>query len=517
MSVSSKRPIVFAVLEYGEFPELLRVAEILAPTLSNPPVFFFVKHSYRRLAEDTAELMAKGFCWMDTSGQVQAAPARPSGIKTNRPSSFVISLHPAETKTPKVALGRTAGGRVKVWAFLPLAWIESLAKDVFKSARQSGREFANFLRDRHRLRQRFGELKSVLAVCNPSVLVVGQDGPASDLSLLLIAAGELGIPRLIIPFAMFSLQETAEYANARDDHSVQASALNRLVSKLFPHWVLRYHDKDILRLPGYRALALETTGMIRGLPWTPLSEPVEAITSDSKITAATLVTLGVAKARLQIVGSPVHDRLALHLQNREEVYERLCEEYDLNPGKPLLVCGWPVNMFAWLSGRPIAYSSYESLAAAWARILAGVRDQQRVNVIVSIHPKTLDLEYQAAEKQGLQCRRGSVEELIAACDIFTTLNGSSITAWAIACSKPVVLFDCFLTRYVDFSQVPGCTSVESEDAFSEALQLLCSCRNHRDDMASRTRQVAAQWGQLDGLAGTRMIEVFEEVAGQNCT
>jgi hypothetical protein len=504
---------VLAVLEYGELPELLRVAETAQAILDAPPVFFFVKQGYRRLAADTAEVIARGFQWMDAQGRLQttqavdASPAGEGSRKQTVPGTSVPAL-------PSNACRRSVAGRIFALALLPVAIGTSLLNAWWGSTRIAAREVANFTRDVRRFRRRYSELHTILAKCRPSMLIVGQDGPGGDLSLLLIAAGRQGIPRLITPFAMFSIQETADYAAARSDHQVKSSGLNRVVAKAFPHWVLRYMGRELLRLPGYRALALEMTGLIRGLPWTPLSEPVEAITADSEVAAEALDRLGVERALLHVIGSPVQDRLASHLKAHAVLRERLCREHGLDPTKPLVFCGWPVNMFAWLAGRPIHYPDYEAVAAAWTRVLGEVRDRHQVNVIISIHPKTLPQEYAAAEQAGLPCRRGGADELIAICDLFTTLNGSSITAWAIACGKPVLLFDCFQTKYSDFLDVPGCLIVETEEAFAAELHALCEQTQRREAFASRQNTVASRWGQLDGEAGARLGGVIRQlVAG----
>jgi hypothetical protein len=313
---------------------------------------------------------------------------------------------------------------------------------------------------------------------------------------------------------MFSLQETADYARARPDHDAATGALNRLVARMYPHWLVRQDGRKVLRLPGYRALALETSGLIHGKPWTPLSEPAEAVTADSKVAADTLESLGLERSRLHVIGSPVQDLLARKLATSQQVRERLSRAYGFDPTKPLLLCGWPVNMFAWLSGRPISYASYEELAAAWAQALKQAALRHGVNVIVSVHPKTLDGEYAAARDQGLACQRGGVEDLVAACDVFTTLNGSSITSWAIACGKPTLLFDCFLTRYRDFLEVPGCINVESEQDFSAELHKLCGDAAWRETLKQEMKVVSADWGLLDGQAGARLEKLLVQIVSR---
>jgi hypothetical protein len=504
---------LFAVLEYGEFPELLRIAEAGRNALGAPPLFFFAKRSYRRLAADSAELVARGFQWLDADGRLHEAPApADTPVAPANAATAVIPSPPAQL--PEGRPSRCAGRSALSVGLIPLFAASSFFADMVGAARNLAREVANFLRDTRRFRQRYQALSHILESRKPSLLVVGQDGVGSDLSFLLIAAGKLGIPRLVAPFAMFSLQETADYARARPDHDAATGALNRLVARMYPHWLLRQDGRKLLRLPGYRALALETSGLIHGKPWTPLSEPSEAVTADSKVAADTLEKLGLERSRLHVIGSPAQDLLARKLTTSHEVRERLSQAYGFDAGKPLILCGWPVNMFAWLSGRPIAYASYEELASFWARALKQATVRHGVNVIVSVHPKTLEEEYLAARAQGLACQRGGVEELMAACDAFTTINGSSITSWAIACSKPTLLFDCFLTRYRDFLEVPGCINVESEQDFSAELHKLCGDAAWRESQKQEMKAFSADWGQLDGQAGARLEKLLAQIVSR---
>ncbi len=504
-------PLLFAVLEYGEFPEMLRVAEALHQRLGRPVVFWFVKASYRRLAQDSAAVVAQGFSWLDAAGRWSDQVA--SGLAPQASAGAAPSLHEPLPKLPRAASRRGRLGRWLALAGLPVFVLSAVLRDTGSALRHTARDLANFTRDLRRFRARHRVADGVLASIRPALVVVGQDAPGSDLPFLLVAAGQRRIPRLMAPFAMFSLNETADYAHARPGHRVQASALNTLVAKIYPHWVLGWRGERLLRLPGWRALALEHVGLVHGLPWTPLSEPVEALTAESEVAAQTLVELGVDSDRISVVGSPVHDRLGAHLAQRSALKERLCQEHGLDPPRPLVVCGWPANLFPWLAGRVIAYRSYDEVAVVWAAALADVRDRHGVNVMVSVHPKTLSHEYQAACDRGLPCRVGGADELIAASDLFTTLNGSSITAWAIACAVPVLLFDCFDTRYEDFKWVQGCVQVQDEHGFVDELSWLCADADARADLALRQREVAGRWGILDGGASTRLADLARRLIG----
>ncbi|RXZ33752.1 hypothetical protein D9O50_11670 [Oxalobacteraceae bacterium CAVE-383] len=507
----SVRPVLLAVLEYGEVPELLRVAESAQAALQAPIIFMFVKRGYRRLAEDTGTVINKGFRWMDANGILHdlAAPQEmPPPEATVNASTAVsdttnIPIHPSR---------RNAFGKLMAALAFPWFAILAIVSACRVSVRAIARDTANLVRDVKRFRARYLQLSKIISELRPRLLIVGQDSPGNELSFLLIAAGRIGVPRLITPFAMFSIHETAEYACAQCAYHVNAGAMNRLAAFIFPHWVLRYRNTDLLRLPGYRAIALEISGLIQGMPWSPLSEPAEAVIANAVVAAEALIELGSSANSLHVIGSPIQDRLANHMAERSAIRHHLCHEYGMDPAKPLIVCGWPVNMFSWLAERRIAYADYAAVARTWATILAEVRDRHDVNIIVSVHPKTLPRETAAAIAAGLPCRYADADELIAVCDLFTTLNGSSITAWAISCGIPVVLFDCFLTRYPDFLNVAGCISVETESAFSETLHMLCADRTKRDALAELQRKESARWGQLDGKAGARLAELIQNLS-----
>jgi hypothetical protein len=503
-------PLLFAVLEYGEFPELLRVADVLHSRLGCEILFMFVKGGYRRLSEDSRAVIERGYSWIDAEGHLHRSAAVSEVVPV-----AVVAEPPAmgDPFPPVIEPRRNLWRTLTAIACLPIFYASYFAQNLTDMVRSSARDLANLLRDLKRLRRRYSDMERLLMLYRPSLLVIGQEPPATELPMLLIAAGRLKIPRLITPFAMFSLRETAEFCWAKADFQVGSSAINALVAWAFPHWVLEWKGRRFLRLQGYRALALELSGLVHGMPWSPLTEPAEVLTAESEVAAKALAAIGVQLKRVAIVGSPVHDRLKLHLSQRSGVRERVCVEYGLDSTRPLIVCGWPANIFPWLAGRAVEYPDYGSLAQAWASVLAEARDRHGVNVIVSIHPKTLPDEYRAAIEYGLPCRIGGTDELIAICDLFTTLNGSSITAWAIACGLPVLLYDCFETNYTDFDDAPGCVQVLTRADFAERLYALCASADERSKLAVAQQRIAADWGRLDGNAGRRLGDVVSTLLG----
>ena len=471
-----RRPVLVVIVEYGEFPEMLRLADVVSSRLGRPVKLFFAKRAYRDLPRDSAMAVARGHAWMDSSGHEHEIAAPAERATAEAPGAEPVRRRPGTLR----------------------AWIGDVRGVV---------------RDYRGFRRRYREIESVLWSVRPALVVVGQDLLGKELSFALIAARRLGIPTLIVPFAMFSIRELAEYALARTEHQIDGRPLNRLLAKRYPRWVRDHEGRRLVRLPGSRGLALEWAGLVDGDPWAPCSEPASALACESRIAQRGFVAMGIPAERMRITGSPVHDRLAAALGKALKGREAFMARHGLDNAQPLVVCGWPANIFAWLGGRAIAYPDYESLAQAWARILARMKERHRVEVLVSVHPKTLASELQALRRHGLAFARGESEAAVACCDVFVTLNGSSITAWAIACSKPVLLFDCYRTGYRDFDGAPGCVRVEEEAAFQRELERLCAEPDRRRALASAQAAVAGDWAELDGRAEERLAALCAELIG----
>jgi len=504
-----RRGILVAVVEYGELPEMLRVADALGAGLAQPVVVFFAKRNYRRLDVDSAAVLARGHRWMDSEGRVQDQPAATTPPLATEPAPAVrreFERHPIVRRAPVI-----------VAALLPLAlagrWTVECFRALATALRGGLSECRSVLRQSRRFRQRYDDMARVLREHDPELVVVGQDLLGHELSFLLLAAARASVPTMIVPFAMFSLREVGEYALTRPAHHVESSLLNRVLASLYPHWVLEQGSQRLLRLPGPSGLALERSRLIGGHPWVPCSEPADRIACDSEAARRNLIALGLPEASLRVVGAPVHDALARAIAKGADGRRALLARHRLGGDgeRPLVACGWPANLFPWLGGRRIAYGDYAELSRAWARHLADVRQRYGVDVLLTVHPKTLDTEMAGAIEQGLAYQRGNTEEVVAHCDVFVTLNGSSITAWAIACGKPVLLFDCYDTGYTDFDQVPGCVLTTDEATFAGQLARLCSDADGRATLARAQAGVAAQWGVLDGRSADRLAALAVEL------
>jgi len=510
--------VLLAVLEYGEFPAVLRIANLVRDRMKLDVAIFFAKAHYRRLAEDTAEVVSQGHVWVDQNGVSHVTPAELSPPDQEAPAYVPTIVAPVLRQERRAVLPIIAIIGVIFGAVLATAiagW-----RGAIRSIRAAGVDVLNLVADTRRFRERARRIDELLGRIRPCLVIVPQAPVGTDLSFLLRAARSHNVPTIFAPFAIFNVRGLAEFAYASSAHRIDGRPLNRVLAALFPHWVATFHGEMLLRLPGSRGLALELAGLVGANPWLPCAEPVTAIACDSRVSKRGFEQLGMTD-RIETVGAPVHDRLAEHLARGIAGRDALMRRFGLDSARPLLVCGWPANIFEWAKGRGAAYSDYASLARAWGSALERMRKVHGVEVLVSVHPKTLDHEFREATNQGLTVVRGDSDALVAYCDMFTTLNGSSLTAWAIACNRPIVLFDCFRTGYTDFEDVPGCITVSDEEAFVAELDRLCGDARARAELSDAQRPVAADWAHLDGCSSARFAALAAELVSipldTNCT
>lgn len=498
--------ILFAVMEYGELPELVRTAEILSE-LGYEITFYFAKPGYRQLEKDGALLEERNFGWLRSNGEVGFAPAQ--SFADRQTFGFAMRDTAQQSISSNVP---SSGIHWRIWSAVARQALASAIQGPVQ-AKAAIVDVINFRADAARFRARHSEIQNVLLRERPLLTVLGQSAAGSELDMVIDVCAQHDIPTLIVPFAMFNVEELTAFARARSDHRIPTRPLNSVVAKLYPRWVLESEGEELLRLPGARALALELAGLVNCNPWIPCSAPVDALACESRVAKAQLARMGLDHGRLRVVGGPVHDRMTSLIAAAPQERQRLATEHGLDSGLPLLACGWPANIFPWLGERRIAYADYTALAKDWTDILVHVRDAGNVSVVVSAHPKTLEEELSAPRAAGIPVVRGGTERLIAACDFFTTLNGSSVTAWAIACCKPTVLLDCYETRYPEFMDVPGLLMTEGRQDFSSALSRVCSDPAYARDLSAKMSRVAADWGELDGQARFRLIDLARELIG----
>lgn len=464
--MNKRKNILLIIYEYGEFPEVLRVAKILKRRTEHNLIVYFAKSYFVNVDDYVHEFHKLDIKCIYTEYKPKFGAVDNSSKVTDTPVHNRSSI-------VKRLLG-------DLW---------TLCNNIRRIIRKK-REIASL----------FNEIK-------PSLIIVAQDNLGKELSFSIQIGRKYLIPIILVPFAMFNREEILQFARAQHTHQISTRPINALTAFLLPKWKAKVDRDKFLRLPGSLAIALEITGSAPKKPWVPCSEKVSAIACESKVAKNNLIKVGLDKEYMYVVGGPVHSNLA---QITETDIQKWKQKYALCEKRPLLVCGWPVDMFAWKGGvNDTCFSNYEEVTCFWASCLATIKTKYNWDVFVSVHPKTDEHDLVVLQKYGIPYVKGNSHIAIKACDLFSTLNGSSITAWAIACNKPVVLFDCFQTKYPEFMDVPGCKMTYDKETFLKELAECCQHETKLIAMKEEQTPISADWGVLDDKSEDRIVELIQ--------
>ncbi|MDT8903852.1 hypothetical protein [Anaeroselena agilis] len=357
---------------------------------------------------------------------------------------------------------------------------------------------------------RIRSVKSLIKDHNIELVVLAGDIIGHDTAVFIKAGHLCGISTVITPFVMGSKLETVYSVMHNPDHSMD-NWLNRFVGALFPKWVYEHEGRSLLRVPAGRVIALELLGMAPKLPWIIHSGHSDAIAVESEEMRRYCRQEGLPAEKLVLTGTVAHDDLAVGLKEKEIRLEALCFSLGLNNAKPLILTALPPNMMYGYWRPDCDFDTYEEMVKFWLATLANLKEY---NVIVSLHPSVIidDMEY--IEKYGVKITQEKIIDLIPLCDFFVTAVSSTIQ-WAIACGKPVVNYDVYKYRYADYLKVPGVLTFEEKEKYIEYTNRLAYDKAFFQLYAAKQRSCMKEWGNLDGRAGARLLELFASLMASN--
>jgi hypothetical protein len=327
-----------------------------------------------------------------------------------------------------------------------------------------------------------------------------------DIALYVEAAHAEGIPAVVIPAFMATSDEWAQAIGGDPAHGFQRLA-NRLAAAAYPSWAYSYAGRELIALPAGELVARQWLGLAPPRPWTLHSGRADAIAVESAALRDYCIAEGLPARQLVLTGSVDHDRMHGRLKNgaalREEIYRRL----GLPPDKPMLPTALPPDQL-YGRGRPECdFATYDELARFWVASLAAI---DGFNVVVSAHPSVHRDSLKHLETPGVRIADEPVSALIPLCDIYVASVSATIQ-WAISCGKPVVNYDVYRYRYPDYLGVGGVLTMEEQDGFVGALSRLTGDAAFYAELRAKQAREAARWGNLDGEAGRRLLQLFDEL------
>jgi hypothetical protein len=363
-----------------------------------------------------------------------------------------------------------------------------------------------YLRYLMMFRSKLRIIRRILASNKPDLLVLGGDIVGHDMALYIKAGHELAVPSVLLPGWMASAREPAEL-NFENTRFFLNRPMNRLLGYFFPHWVYTHRGRALVRQPAQEALALETLRLAPPLPWILHSGFADKIAVESEAMLRYGLAEGLSKAALVITGSRTHDKMHDQIIVAREARAKLCSDLGLTPDKPLLLSALPPDMLYGLGRPECEFSNFRDLASFW---ISSIRAAADGNVVVSLHPSARKEYEPFIAELGAKISDQPVAELIPLCDYYVACISATIQ-WAIACGKPVINYDVYRYRYTDYVGLKGVLTVEEQDQFLGLLRRMATDSAFRNEIAALQKTDAPRWGNLDGKAGQRIVELFHEL------
>lgn len=457
------------------FNELLKVAKMQLSSSRYRPIFLFPV-PYPTVQRDINVCIANGIMCLDSEGKKIDTPADEKSV-TNNP----VDSTPKKSKVIKLFISIITFFQIRL-IFDVLYYIKFL-------------------------KWRISFIEQIIKKHSVSIIIIGGDLVHYDTAAIIKAGHQMGIPTVIVPCTMSNALEMAESYNNDARYSTKKLS-NYLVSKKFPEWAYQHNKKTLLRLPAAHALAVILLRLSPPRPWINNSSFADRIAAESISMIEYYTREEIPIQQIILTGSISHDRLSEKLKNPAQYKTEIYKKYGLSPDKPLIVSALPADQHYLVGGRPQCdFKTYPELIDFWVKSLAAISNY---NILINLHPSMLYEEYTYIEKLGVTIAREDITDLIPLCDLFVA-SVSSVIRWAIASGKPVINYDVHKFNYTDYLNVPGIITTQSQKVYQEILRRWTSNTDELSKATDKQRMYAHRWGLLDGKAGERILELFNEL------
>lgn len=314
-------------------------------------------------------------------------------------------------------------------------------------------------------------------------------------------------PCIIIPSTMSDGTEQAEAYFFDSNYSCD-KFFNRLAGRLWPKWKKLHKGKWMTRLPADQLYAKQLLGLAPPLPWVSSSTRADAIAVESRAMKDYYLRCGIEASLLRETGTLANDYLANAMKNRQVLKSKLTRDLGLDLNKKIILTALPPDSLYMTGGRPeCEFKTYKELTTFWIRTLS---QADQFNIVVSLHPSVDIEDFRYLESHNVKISKLSIVDVIPLCDVFVASVSSTIR-WAIACSKPVVNYDVYLYRYVDFSGVKGVVYLDLSKQFLKTILKINNDKNYLEFLNKEIQTEASYWGTLDGHEGSRILQLFDKM------
>ncbi len=350
------------------------------------------------------------------------------------------------------------------------------------------------------------KIKKKLLQIQPDVIILPEDNFGTLAPLVIHYARQMNIPSVILPYTFANAAEfSASYYNS-PHHNAKRTILHRLTAWLLPSCVTQYKDKKLLRMPPGYLWLMKWRQLIPSHPWVLNSGYSCGIAVESPYMRDFYLREGLPENFLRVTGTLNDDELYNMLQNRQARQKELCDKYDLDPQKPILLCAVPPDQLA-SSRSNCEFDDYEKLLLGWVKAITETKDW---NVLLSLHPRCKLENPEVLENLGCRILSESVFGAIPFCDLYIASVSATIRS-ALACGIPVINYDVYNYNYEDYRGAKAVIHVNTLKDFRQTVTELS-----QPETLTHWRKLAKDekgyWGLIDGKSTQRLLEFLNTIA-----
>jgi len=372
-----------------------------------------------------------------------------------------------------------------------IAW--SRERDVLRALAL----FAKIGASRRALRDRFAALQ-------PDAIVIFDDRRVIPDLVARFLAKELGIPTVIAPFAVSTVEADAHMRKGSARLAIEQPPmrwLKRLIARSWPSQIEAAVGTPMLFYGPWETLMLALRGMLPTRPWVLGGSGPEIVCAAGQDHRDYLLRGGVAPPSIAVTGYASLDEMK---EVRPGLRDVLSSSYGLPRDRPLVVCAVPQHgehgMVSWDRHMTMTEDLFASLAGAPAAVL------------LSLHPKSRLGDYEAAAaRHCLPILQERLAQVLPAADLLVATFSSTV-GWAIGLGIPAIVVDGMGAGFTLYRDLPGVLRVESHVELADALKRTLRTPAALDDLRRAAAASAARVVLLDGKAGQRIVGAVEAAA-----
>ena len=328
---------------------------------------------------------------------------------------------------------------------------------------------------------------------------------------LIHAAHSNNVPVAIVPFTIVN---TLEWAEAFFDVSIYHAnkGWNRLFAKAFPFWVLKHRGRDLI-LPPVTILACELFNIVPDIPWLINSSDADAIAAESQFMSDYYMRAGIKRNKIRFTGSLSDDRIFSLLSQRDYYRKELELRCNISLTERIVLIGLPPDQFGGGKRQGCEFDNHEELIRFMIDTVKELSDE-RTTILINLHPRIKYNNTSILSTYQAMIINEPIEHLVPLADVYIAVASATIRL-GMSCGIPVVNYDAYQYNYDDYKGQPGICEAKSKQEYRSFIDAILNDPTTYCKLQKAQMKVASNSCQVDGKAGERLLNLFDELSAVN--